>query len=111
MLSKNAIPSDPIAVCLELFGGPWKLRIASLLVDENRPFKYLLKNIDGITSDELLQCLQELQDADLVKRIIGSGEGVQATYGLTLTGDTLEPVINELRQWGTGYQRMVEAFI
>lgn len=111
MLNKKNIPSDPIAVCLKLFGGPWKLRIAGLLVDDDRPFKYLLKHIDGITSDELLQCLQEMQDDDLVRRVIGSGEGEKGTYGLTMTGDTLEPVIDELRQWGTGYQRMVEAFV
>lgn len=99
----------PAAVCAELFGSSVKMRIIDILLDADLPLPVLAGKLPDVGQTQLEQCLQQLQDADLVKKIVLPRGKVE--YGTTMVGDTLEPVFDELRKWGEGYIRMVDAYI
>jgi len=69
---------------------------------ENGPlgFNALEGEVDGISSKVLSDALDDLEEKRLVNREIVSEKPVRVEYLLTELGESLEPVIVEMRDWG-----------
>jgi DNA-binding HxlR family transcriptional regulator len=90
---------------VELIGRRWSGAILYALTDGPRRFAELRGAVPGM-SDRLLSArLKELEEAGLVERTVEEGTPVRVTYGLTAKGQSLEPVIGELRDWARRWHR------
>ena len=101
--SKKVCPHYHGAV--ELIGRRWSGAILYALTDGPQRFAELRGAVPGM-SDRLLSArLKELEEAGLVERTVEEGTPVRVTYGLTPKGQSLEPVIGELRDWARRWHR------
>jgi len=87
-----------------LIGKKWHPVIVHRLL-ENGPlgFNALQEEVDGISSKVLSDTLEDLQEKDIVNREIINEKPVRVEYSLTGFGESLEPVIYAMQNWGTEY--------
>jgi len=99
----------PITTTSTLIGKKWHPVIVHRLL-ENGPlgFNALKEEVDGISSKVLSDTLDDLEDNDIVDREIVNEKPVRVEYSLTGFGQSLEPVIVAMREWGTEYLRPPE---
>jgi len=93
----------PIRAGLGVIGGPWKPLILSCLLDGGKRFGELRDVIPDAPEKVLSQQLRELERDGLVARqehYEGEDALPKAEYSLTPHGQTLRPVMSELRKWG-----------
>ncbi|PGF16701.1 transcriptional regulator [Natrinema sp. CBA1119] len=92
----------PITSTATLIGKKWHTVIIHRLL-ENGPlgFNALEEEVDGISSKVLSDALDDLEEKRLVNREIVSEKPVRVEYSLTELGASLEPVIVEMRDWGS----------
>lgn len=94
----------PITSTASLIGKKWHpVIIHRLLKHGPSGFNELKKNVDGISSKVLSDSLEDLEEKHLVNRAIISEKPFRVEYSLTEYGTSLEPVINEMRDWGINY--------
>lgn len=84
---------------MDVVGGKWKLIILSALLDGKRRFKELSREL-GITPRILSKELQELEMNKLITRTVCDTRPITVEYTITPHGQTLESVINSMRDWG-----------
>lgn len=84
---------------LDVVSGKWKLIILASLLDRTWRFKELAREI-GITPRMLSKELQELELNQLVRRTVCDTRPVTVEYSATEHSQTLEAVINAMREWG-----------
>lgn len=90
---------------VELIGRRWTGAILYALTDGPLHFAELKEAVPGM-SDRLLSCrLKELEEAGLVSREVLPGNRVRVSYELTEKGRSLEPVIDDLRDWARHWHR------
>lgn len=108
-LSKEACTKNmlPIQDALYILSGKWKLPIIVALKHGHKRFKELNREIGGITAKMLSKELKELEMNELVKRTVYDTIPVSVEYELTSYGDTLDPVIMALRDWGTKHRKRI----
>lgn len=84
---------------IELIGKRWTGAIVVALTE--RPMRYgeLGKAIPGLSDRLLSQRLRELEEEGLVERVVEAGSPVRVTYSLTVVGQELDPVLNQLKSW------------
>lgn len=91
----------PITSTATLIGKKWHPVIIHRLL-ENGPlgFNDLKNSVDGISSKVLSDSLEDLEEKQLVDRTILSDKPFRVEYSLTEHGQSLEPVIFAMRDWG-----------
>ena len=91
----------PVTSTATLIGKKWHCVIIHRLL-ENGPlgFSALQTEVDGISSKVLSDSLGDLEDKQLINREIVNEKPVRVEYSLTDTGQSLEPVIFAMRDWG-----------
>lgn len=94
----------PITTTATLIGKKWHPVIIHRLL-ENGPlgFNDLKTAVDGISSKVLSDSLDDLEENQLVDRQIVSDKPFRVKYSLTEYGESLEPVIFAMRDWGLEY--------
>jgi DNA-binding HxlR family transcriptional regulator len=99
----------PITTTSSLIGKKWHPVIIHRLL-ENGPlgFNALKEEVDGISSKVLSDTLDDLEGNDLIDREIVSEKPFRVEYSLTEFGQSLEPVIYSMRDWGLEYLRPPE---
>lgn len=90
----------PVTFTLEKIGGRWKPLILYNLRGATLRYGQLRKAIPGITEKMLIQQLRELEADGLVSRDIKPVVPPHVEYSLTLLGDSLSPLLNEMAEWG-----------
>ncbi|MFH5798856.1 helix-turn-helix domain-containing protein [Haladaptatus sp. DYF46] len=94
----------PITATATLVGKKWHpVIVHRLLVSGPLGFNALKEEVDGISSKVLSDSLDDLGEKQLVNREIVSDKPVRVEYSLTSTGESLEPVILSMRDWGIEY--------
>jgi len=84
------------------FGRKWHpIIVYYLLDDESMRFSELKAAIDQISGKMLSESLTDLEESGYVERRVASQRPVQVEYTLTSRGQSLEPVLRELIQWGS----------
>lgn len=101
---------EPQRVCphfhraVELIGRRWSGAILYSLGEGPLRFAGIRDAVPGM-SDRLLSArLKELEQAGLVHRDVHPGTPVRVVYGLTPKGESLRPVIRDLRDWARRQQ-------
>ena len=95
----------PVKDALDILSGKWKLPIIIALTFDNKRFKEMQREIDGITPKMLSKELKELEVNQLVKRTVYDTLPVTVEYSLTTYGKSLHKVIEELRTWGLQHRK------
>lgn len=84
-----------------LLGRKWHpIVVHRLLEDGSMRFSELKSDIDGISGKMLADSLDKLEAAGLIDRKIRNEKPVRVEYTLTDRGESLEPVLAEMVQWG-----------
>jgi len=103
---------DDISSCLvettiQVISGKWKGIILYHLLDGTKRFNELRRLIPTITHRMLTLQLRELEEHQIVQRKAYSVVPPKVEYSLTAVGETLRPIILEMKQWGEKYQKVM----
>ena len=89
----------------------WKqmepLIIRDLLKGTQR-FKSLQYGIEGISAKVLTENLRQMEEDGLVKREIFAEIPLRVEYSLTTLGQSIQPIIAALAEFGTEYKNQVK---
>lgn len=96
-----------VSVTLDIFNDRWKLAIIWYLLEEDKRFKDLHKDISEITQKTLTVKLKELEEKNIIHREVFPEVPPKVVYSLTPIGKKLKPVLEEMYTWGMDY---IEAF-
>ena len=98
-----------ITATASLVGKKWHpVIIHRLLAEGPLGFNDLQAEVDGISSKVLSESLDDLTEKRIVSRTIVSEKPVRVEYALTDLGESLEPVVMSLAEWGNEYLDPVE---
>lgn len=90
----------PITATAKLIGKKWHPVILSRLLKESQGFNQLKRNVGGISAKVLSESLKDLQSNGLVEKKQISESPKEVRYSLSERGQSLEPVIMEMKDWG-----------
>lgn len=94
----------PVTVTASLIGKKWHpVIISRLMVAGDLGFAELQERIPDISSKVLSDSLEELEEKGLIDREIVNEKPFRVKYSLTDQGESLEPVIDDMHDWGTDY--------
>lgn len=88
------------AFTLSVLSGRWKLSILVKLMEQDLRFGELKMMIPEITERVLALQLKNLEQDQLILKILTDANNKLPIYGLTPKGRSLKPVINSLEKWG-----------
>ncbi len=97
-----------VETTLKVIGGRWKVLILRELFLGVRRFNELHRALTGITQKMLTQQLRELEQDGIVHRRVYPQVPPKVEYSLTDLGQSLEPVIEAMHNWGMQHSRRVE---
>lgn len=90
-------------MALEVIGGKWKLVILNNLFGGTKRFGELRRAMPNITQRMLTRQLRELETDELVHRKVYAQVPPKVEYSLTNTGESLEPIVRKIDEWGEWY--------
>lgn len=90
-------------VTMEVIGGKWKGLILYNLINGPKRTSELKRVVQSITQKMLIQTLRELEDDGLVNRKMFNQVPPKVEYSTTELGQSLEPILIALCQWGDSY--------
>lgn len=93
----------PVEATLDLIGGKWKGMLLYHLLGGTQRFNALRRALPSVTQRMLTKQLRELEDAGLVHRKVFAEVPPRVEYSLTPLGESLRPIVLELKRWGEGY--------
>lgn len=91
-------------VALEVIGGKWKLVILYNLLEGTKRFGQLKRTMPHITQRMLTRQLRELEEDGLISRKVYPQVPPKVEYSLTDIGESLEPIIRQVDEWGAWYR-------
>ena len=97
----------PVRDVLEVLNGKWKLPIIIALSFGPKRFRQIATDVTGITDKMLSKELKDLEAHKLIKRSVYDTFPPTVEYSITEHGDSLEKVINEIRNWGIAHRKKV----
>jgi len=86
----------PAQILLKLLSGKWKPEIFRLAVESPLRFSGLLRQIEGSNKQTLSVALRELEEVELLERVIIQQKPLHIEYNLTEKGKSLIPVFKQL---------------
>lgn len=89
---------------LDIIVGKWKpIVLLQLLKHGTMRFNELKREMPEITQKMLTKQLRELEAEDIVKRVVYPQVPPKVEYSITEYGLTLEPILNDMHDWGTNH--------
>ncbi|CDE89060.1 TPA: transcriptional regulator [Candidatus Gastranaerophilales bacterium HUM_20] len=106
MKNKTEKFNCPVGITLSLIGGKYKVVILWYLFDK-KILRYgeLQKILKGVTAKMLIQQLRELEEDGLVKRKVYPVVPPKVEYSLTELGESIIPILLEMKKWGENYTK------
>lgn len=110
-MAKNKMHCDclktikPVRDALDVINGKWKLPIIISVGVGNERFTDIQESIPGLTPKVLAKELKELEQDQLIKRVVVNDYPVKISYKLENYADTLSPVIYALKDWGLNHRK------
>ena len=95
--------SCSVEATLDIIGGKWKGVILFHLLDGTRRFGELRRLLPEVTQRMQTLQLRELEEAGIVHREVYREVPPRVEYSLTPFGQTLEPILMLMRDWGDDY--------
>ncbi|MFC7115802.1 winged helix-turn-helix transcriptional regulator [Natronoarchaeum sp. GCM10025703] len=91
----------PITSTATLIGKKWHPVVIHRLLERGPlGFNALREEVDGISSKVQSDVLEDLEEHGFVDRTVVSQKPFRVEYSLTGRGESLEPVIVAMRDWG-----------
>ena len=100
---KNIDVNCPVGAALKVLSGKWKILILFSLVGGTKRFNALLRDIPTVTQRMLTNQLRELEEDKIITRKVYAVVPPKVEYSLSPIGETLEPVLKHLKEWGLTY--------
>jgi len=95
----------PIRDALEVVSGKWKILILTSLMHGNQRFTEIQRSIPNINPKVLSKELKDLEEHQLIKRIVHDDYPVFIEYVATEYAQSLRKVMQELHTWGVNHQK------
>lgn len=105
-MSKKTV-SCPVETTLAVIHGRWKVLIIHHLLEGVKRFGELHRFLGGISHRTLTQQLRELEADHLIRRKVYPEVPPKVEYSLTPLGESLEPVLIAMHEWGEAYAQKV----
>ncbi|QTM98484.1 transcriptional regulator [Sediminibacillus dalangtanensis] len=87
---------------LGILVGKWKpIILLHLLKDGTKRFSDLKRSVPGITQKMLTKQLRELEEEDIIKRVVYPQVPPKVEYSITEYGMSLQPILEAMHEWGT----------
>lgn len=99
------IPACPVALTVGLIGSKWKLFVLRDLSSGTKRFGQLHKSIPSISQKMLTQTLRDMEQDGLVVRRVYAEVPPRVEYTLSETGQSLQPLIAAMADWGEKYKK------
>ncbi|MGH8743392.1 MAG: winged helix-turn-helix transcriptional regulator [Burkholderiales bacterium] len=99
----------PAEITLRVIGGKWKLVILWHLLGGMKRFGELRRSIPEITQRMLTQQLRELEKDGVITRKVYAQVPPRVDYSISELGNSLQPVMKSICQWGKKYETRVKA--
>jgi DNA-binding HxlR family transcriptional regulator len=96
---------DAVRDTLYVLSGKWKLPIIIALSSGPRRFKDLQRELEDITPKVLSKELKELELNEFVTRTVYATSPVTVEYELTKYSQSLNKIIDEMRDWGVQHRK------
>lgn len=108
MLTKEELPTCPVATTVALIGSKWKLLIIRNLL--NRPWRFneLRKDLVGISQKSLTDSLRSMEEDGLITRTVYPEVPPRVEYALSELGESIRPILSAMELWGTNYKTSLE---
>ena len=104
-MSRN-LPACPVEVTLMLISDRWKVLILRDLLSGTKRFGELKKSIGSISQKVLTSNLRSMEEDGLLTRKVYAEVPPRVEYTLTELGESLQPILLAMQQWGLEYQEM-----
>lgn len=95
----------PIADAIEVLEGRWKLLILFALANGPKRFGQLAREIKGISDKSLSKDLKSLEANGIIERTVIESFPPAVEYAITVHGQSLQDVLNELHRWGIAHRK------
>lgn len=106
MMTKDEMPTCPVATTVQIIGSKWKLLIMRNLLARPWRFNELKKDLEGISQKVLTDSLRSMEADGIVTRTVYAEVPPRVEYALSPLGKSMRPIIMAMRQWGLDYQTM-----
>ncbi|WMC92373.1 winged helix-turn-helix transcriptional regulator [Kineothrix sp. MB12-C1] len=93
----------PVEITLKMIGGKYKSLILWHLIDSTLRFGELRKLIPQATPKMLTQQLRELEEDNLIARMVYPVVPPKVEYSLTELGKSIRPILTAMYGWGSDY--------
>lgn len=90
----------PMHNVMRVLGGRWKIALLYFIHREHNRFSLLQRKMPFITAKMLSQQLKELEEDQLILRKVYAEVPPRVEYFLTVKGQSLLPVLEDLYNWG-----------
>ena len=107
MLTKDEMPSCPVATTVRLIGSKWKLLIMRNVFIRSWRFNELKKNLEGISQKVLTDSLRSMEEDGIIIRTVYAEVPPRVEYTLSELGYSMKPIMDSMEQWGLNYQKKV----
>ena len=96
-------------LALSVIGGRWKIAIIWCLLQES-PLRLseMQKKLPDVNQRMLIRQLRELEEDDIITRMVYPVVPPKVEYQLTEIGRHLEPVVTSICNWGDNYRDFIE---
>lgn len=99
------LPEIPAERTLRLLAGRWKASLLYHLFEGPRRLSELARLIPRANQKVLIEQLKELEEHGVVRRVVFAEVPPRVAYSVTEIGQTLQPVIAMLCEWGRHHAR------
>lgn len=102
----DQLPACPVETTLTLIGNKWQVLILrDLGANGTMRFKELQRSIGKISQKVLTTNLRAMEEAGIVYREVFAQVPPRVEYSLTKLGQSLQPVLQAMSQWGENYKK------
>src|SRR3954454_22897378 len=99
-MSATSNSTCPVCKTAEIVCGKWTLLVIRDLADGNARFCELERSLEGISPRTLSLRLRALEEQGIVARRTFPEVPPRVEYSLTLKGEALAPLIEDMRRYG-----------
>ena len=103
------LPACPVETTLMLIGDKWKVLILRVLLTGTKRFSELKKSIGSVSQKVLTAQLRDMEAKGLVNRKVYAEVPLRVEYSLTELGQSLEPVLVAMQNWGEDYKARINS--
>jgi len=95
----------------EVLYGKWKIRLLFFINEGNKRPSELQRKIPDATPRVLNMQLKEMEEHEIISRVVYAQMPPKVEYSLTEFGKSLMPVVLNLGEWADGNQERLRAVI